>query len=150
MLESLSDFKVKRKGFSLWYRPYVFLYKSVLYTFLSEKTEISLSFAFQTEVMIVYHVGAINAIVVSTNGNVISGSQDSTVRVWSLTAEERQAVYESHSSPVLCLVMSRDGGSAISGSEDKTVKVWDLKTKNCATLKGHGGKSIALMTRSYP
>ena len=86
-------------------------------------------------------IGAINAIVVSTNGDIITGSQDSTIQVYSLTAEKRKACFAGHSNPVLCLVMSRDGGSAISGSEDKTVKVWDLKTKNCATLKGHGGKS---------
>ena len=79
---------------------------------------------------------------ISINGDVITGSQDCTVRVWSLTAEECQAVYHGHSNPVVCLLMSRDGGSAISGSEDKTVKVWDLKTKNCATLKGHGGNII--------
>ena len=35
--------------------------------------------------------------------------------------------------------MSCDDGSFISGSEDKTIRIWDLRTKNCATLKGHGG-----------
>ena len=94
-------------------------------------------------------VGAINAITVSTNGDVITGSQDSTVRHWSLIVEGCQAVYKGHSSPVLCLVMSCDNGSAISGSEDKTVKVWDLKTKNCATLKGHGGKQAGATIRRH-
>ena len=70
----------------------------------------------------------------------VTGSKDSTVRVWSLATEECQAVYEGHASSVLCLVLTRDGESVISGSEDKTVKAWHLKTKNCATLKGHGGK----------
>ena len=86
--------------------------------------------------------------VLRTSGEVITASQDSTVRVWSLTADECQACYEGHSGPVLCLAMSCDGENAISGSDDKTVRVWDLRTKSCATLKGHGGKEVAKIESS--
>ena len=51
-------------------------------------------------------------------------------------------MYEGHASSVLCLVLTCDGENVISGSEDKTVKAWHLKTKNCATLKGHGGRQL--------
>ena len=83
-------------------------------------------------------------IVLGNNGGarVITGSQDSSIRVWSLTGDECLACYEGHTGSVLCIAMSCDRESAISGSEDKTVRVWDLKTKNCATFKGHGGTEV--------
>ena len=87
-----------------------------------------------------FYLGPINAIAISPNDEIITGSNDSTLRVWSLSSGECQAVYDGHMSSVLCLVLTCDGESVISGSEDKTVKAWHLKTKSCATFKGHSGK----------
>ena len=87
-----------------------------------------------------FYLGPINAIAISPNGEIITGSNDSTLRVWSLSSGECQAVYDGHMSSVLCLVLTCDGESVISGSEDKTVKAWHLKTKSCVTFKGHSGK----------
>ena len=87
-----------------------------------------------------FYLGPINAIAISPNGEIITGSNDSTLRVWSLSSGECQAVYDGHMSSVLCLVLTCDGESVISGLEDKTVKAWHLKTKSCATFKGHSGK----------
>lgn len=71
----------------------------------------------------------------------MSGSQDSTVKLWNMRSGELLATLEGHSKAVLCLELSCDFQSVISGSEDKTLKVWGLQTRDCVTLKGHSGKT---------
>ena len=83
--------------------------------------------------------GPITSIAVTTAGDVISGSQDSSVRLWILASGESSGVLQGHSKPVLCLDVTTDAKHVISGSEDKTIKIWDIKSRGCATLKGHSG-----------
>jgi WD40 repeat protein len=68
----------------------------------------------------------------------VSGSWDSQLRVWDLSAASRGETLESHAEWVHCLALTPDGRTAISGSWDKTVRVWDLATgRSSPPLKGH-------------
>jgi WD40 repeat protein len=66
---------------------------------------------------------------------VISGSGDSTVRIWDLRKnKEAVQVLEGHNAGVL--IVRCDQSSIVSGSVDRTIKLWDRETGKCTqTLK---------------
>ena len=68
----------------------------------------------------------------------VSGSYDSTVRVWRISTGESLHVLHGHSQRVYSVVLDVKRNRCISGSMDSLVKIWDLDTGNCLyTLEGH-------------
>jgi WD40 repeat protein len=77
--------------------------------------------------------------------HIISGSLDSTIRVWDAQAGEQLAVLEGHSGPVLAVAFSPDGAYIVSGSWDRTVSIWDArKGTQLAVLKDHSNWVLSL------
>lgn len=75
---------------------------------------------------------------------VISGSEDTTVKIWDLEQETVSQPPE-HGSRVTSTSISRDGMRLVTGSTDKAVKVWDASTAECfRTLQGHTGSITAV------
>ncbi|KAI8066277.1 WD40-repeat-containing domain protein [Gilbertella persicaria] len=69
---------------------------------------------------------------------IVSGSYDSTVRVWDLHTGHSLHVLEGHTQKVYTVVIDSDRNRCMSGSLDSTVRVWDLKTGQCLwRLEGH-------------
>jgi WD40 repeat protein len=69
----------------------------------------------------------VNALTITQNGKVlISGSSDSTIKVWDLAAGKVIATWSDHTDTVNSIALSPDERYLISGSSDKTVKVWQL------------------------
>ena len=67
---------------------------------------------------------------------IVTGSWDHTIRVWSLNACKR--VLKGHSSWVTCLLLMPDEERLVSGSADQTIRVWDVSTGECEhILLGH-------------
>jgi WD40 repeat protein len=63
----------------------------------------------------------------------ISGSEDATIRLWSLETMKAIGVLTGHESTVHCLcVFSKRW--LISGSDDKSVRVWDLNKLKCVNV----------------
>jgi hypothetical protein len=56
---------------------------------------------------------------------IVSGSNDSTLKVWDTVTGQNLLSLEGHTSNVLSVVFSPDGRRIVSGSHDETVKVWD-------------------------
>jgi WD40 repeat protein len=79
------------------------------------------------------------SVCVSADGRyVISGSYDTTVRVWDMSSWECVHVLEGHSDEVTSVNVSADGRYVISGSANKTVRVWDMSSWECVhVLEGH-------------
>ena len=77
-------------------------------------------------------------LIVSADGTeIISGSNDCTLRRWSVQTGQCLQVYKGHSSSVMCAALLPNG-NFISGSADKFIKVWDRLTGAClSTLTGH-------------
>lgn len=72
------------------------------------------------------HIGSVNAAAFSPNGNrLISGSDDTTIRLWDMNAEETYAILRGHTGNVTAVEFSRGMSLIVSGSEDMTVRVWD-------------------------
>ena len=67
------------------------------------------------------HTDEVNAMVVLPDGELASGSDDATVRVWS--GRECRLTLTAHSKDVNALCVLRDGRLA-SASDDRTVRVW--------------------------
>lgn len=68
----------------------------------------------------------------------VSGSYDSTVRVWRISTGEQLHVFHGHSQKVYSVVLDHKRNRCISGSMDSLVKIWDLETGACLyTLEGH-------------
>lgn len=83
------------------------------------------------------HAHSVRAI--SAHGDtLVSGSYDSTVRVWRISTGEALHVLHGHTQKVYSVVLDHERNRCISGSMDSLVKIWDLNTGACLhTLEGH-------------
>ncbi|KAI9326222.1 WD40-repeat-containing domain protein [Obelidium mucronatum] len=91
------------------------------------------------ELTLVGHKNGVNATAVSSDGKtVVSGSNDKTVKLWSVETGECIKTLVGHSDWVLSVAISSDGQTVVSGSRDNTVKLWSVETGECIkTLVGH-------------
>ncbi|KAK0616976.1 WD40-repeat-containing domain protein [Immersiella caudata] len=68
----------------------------------------------------------------------VSGSYDSTVKVWRISTGELLHTLVGHNQKVYSVVLDHKRNRCISGSMDSLVKIWDLDTGACLyTLEGH-------------
>jgi len=93
------------------------------------------------------HASAVGGVAVTPDGKtVVSGSNDSTLKVWDLETGQCRATFKGHTADVNNVVVTPDGRTVVSSSEDKTLKVWDLETGQCrATFKGHTADIMGLV-----
>ena len=85
------------------------------------------------------HGGGVNAVAISRDGCwLVSGSSDSTVKLWDLASGRLVKTLEGHKDFVRSVAISLDNRWLVSGSEDSTVKLWDLASGRLVnTLEGH-------------
>ena len=85
------------------------------------------------------HTGDILCVAFSSNGEtVISGSADTTLKLWNINTGKIIKTFFGHEEPVLSAAFSPDGKMIISGSMDKTLKLWDVESGNIIqTFSGH-------------
>jgi F-box and WD-40 domain protein CDC4 len=68
----------------------------------------------------------------------VSGSYDSTVRVWRVSTGETVHRLAGHASKVYSVILDHARARCVSGSMDNMVKVWSLETGACLyNLEGH-------------
>ncbi|WP_044188257.1 TIR domain-containing protein, partial [Hyalangium minutum] len=87
------------------------------------------------------HAGFVAACGWSPDGKrVVSGADDSTVKVWDAGSGECLLTLSGHAGFVTACGWSPDGKRVVSGASDRTVKVWDAGSGQCLlTLSGHAG-----------
>ena len=92
------------------------------------------------------HTGGIRAVAVTPDETtIVSGSWDTTVKVWDLESGRELRTLAGHTGDVNSVAVSPDGKSIVSGSDDSTVKVWDLATgRELRTLASHTGSVRAV------
>lgn len=94
------------------------------------------------------HDDAINALVLSTDGIVYTGSADRKIKVWKKHEGEKKhrlvATLEKHKSAVNALALSPDGSVLYSGACDRSIIVWEKDTSSsgghmvvAGALRGH-------------
>lgn len=69
------------------------------------------------------HTGLVLTLTKLPNGNLVSGSADSMIRIWNVTKDECEKTLVGQTGLVYSLATTTDG-SLISGGEDKRVRVW--------------------------
>ena len=87
------------------------------------------------------HTDCIISVTYSPDGrDIVSGSQDNTIRVWNATTAQCVAgpfqVYTTH---VICVAYSSDWRHIASGSQDNIIRVWNATTGQCVAgpFQGH-------------
>ncbi|KAE8667231.1 tir-nbs resistance protein [Hibiscus syriacus] len=99
------------------------------------------------------HDDAINAVTVSVDGTVYTGSADRRIRVWTKpTGEKRYALVatlEKHKSAVNALALNVDGSVLFSGACDRSILVWQREDSASymavtGALRGHGKAILSL------
>jgi len=85
------------------------------------------------------HTGGVRTISLSPNGRfVLSGSEDTTLKLWDFTSGEILRTLSGHEDAVQSVAFSSDGEMGVSGSNDNTIIVWNLSTgKIVKRLMGH-------------
>jgi WD40 repeat protein/serine/threonine protein kinase len=85
------------------------------------------------------HTDGVTSVALSSDKRfALSGSIDSTLRLWDITNGVCLRTFEGHTGPVSSVDLSNDGRFALSGSRDKTLKIWDIASGRCLrTFEGH-------------
>jgi WD40 repeat protein len=85
------------------------------------------------------HTDCVNSVFLSADGGrALSGSSDTSMKLWDLATGECSHVFEEHTLPVHAVCLSPDGRLVLSGSADKTAKLWDVGTGKCRQTFTHG------------
>ena len=74
------------------------------------------------------HKGRINCLIKLSNGNVASGGQDTTIKIWNIEKNELISTLEGHKS-IIWEIKELENNKLISASDDNKAKIWDLKTQ---------------------
>jgi hypothetical protein len=85
------------------------------------------------------HTGPVTSVAVSPDGQrVVTGSWDTTARVWDARTGQSLVELKGHTDVVTSVAVSPDGQRVVTGSRDTTARVWDARTgQSLAELKGH-------------
>ena len=78
------------------------------------------------------HKSSIWSLYEHSDGSLISGSSDKTIKVWFVTKDSglSQNTLIGHKGTVYAITELKDG-TIVSGSEDKTLKIWNINKKQC-------------------
>jgi WD40 repeat protein len=85
------------------------------------------------------HTSSVNSVAFSSDGTqIVSGSDDKSVRVWDASTGVELKELKGHTNSVNSVAFLSDGMQIVSGSDDNSVRVWDASTGvELKVLKGH-------------
>lgn len=101
------------------------------------------------------HEDAINAVALSGDGAVYTGSSDRMIKVWRKKEGDKthslDATLVKHKAGINALAMSTDGTVMYSGASDRTICVWTAASRGggmavAAVLRGHAKSVLCLAT----
>ena len=91
------------------------------------------------------HVGAVNSIAVSRDGNLfVTGSDDRCIRLWRMDGFELLKTIRGHRNKVTHVNISSNGSVVVSASRDNTVKKWQIDLEHRSNLAQY--TELELMT----
>ena len=89
------------------------------------------------------HTSTVRCLKMSDYRTAISGSRDTTLRIWDIETGLCKNVLVGHLASVRCLEIK--GDIVVSGSYDTTAKVWSISEGRCLrTLNGHFSQIYAI------
>jgi serine/threonine protein kinase/WD40 repeat protein len=91
------------------------------------------------------HDSAVTSLAFTTDGQLVSGSRDTTVRVWDGHSGQKRFIHRGHYAPVRCLAIQPRSGRIFSGSDDITIKAWGAEnSQEGQAYRLHRGAATAL------
>ncbi|KAG0022510.1 hypothetical protein BGZ80_000081 [Entomortierella chlamydospora] len=92
------------------------------------------------------HSKKINCLVFSSTSNrILTGSSDTTVRLWDADNSQCIRTFEGCDNEVVSVAYSPKGDRVASGSGDKTIRVWNVDTDDYVyVLEGHKGSITSI------
>jgi len=90
------------------------------------------------------HTGGVLALAASPDGkSLVSGGEDSTIRVWDPATGALKRTITNHQDRVATLAWSPDGKYLASGSRDRTLRVWQPEIGRLVRIvRGHDGEVL--------
>ena len=89
------------------------------------------------------HTSTVRCLKMADASTAISGSRDTTLRVWDIKNGTLKATLMGHQASVRCLEIH--GDLVVSGSYDTTAKIWSISSGQCLrTLHGHFSQIYAI------
>lgn len=89
------------------------------------------------------HTSTVRCLKMSDRNTAISGSRDTTLRIWDLVTGTCRNVLVGHQASVRCLAIH--GDLVVSGSYDTTARIWSISQGRCLrTLSGHFSQIYAI------
>jgi WD40 repeat protein len=93
------------------------------------------------------HEEPVTSLAIAPGGRLLSGSSDSTVRLWNPVSGQELARFLGHTDRVSAVGAFTDGLRFVSGSEDGTVGLWKLDERSELLLEGHARAVTSLAFR---
>ncbi len=91
------------------------------------------------------HTAAVTSLAFTKGGQLVSGSRDTTVRVWDRQSGQEVLVRRGHYGPVRSVAVQPVTGLIFSGSDDITIKAWRAeKPQEAEVHRLHQGAATAL------
>ena len=89
---------------------------------------------------------SVNAVVITSDGKqIVSGSTDSTIKIWDIETGKNINTLIGHHSSIRAIAITPDGKNIVSASHDTTLKVWDLQTGECLCTCIEHQKSVTVL-----
>lgn len=89
---------------------------------------------------------SVNAVVTTSDGKqIVSGSTDSTIKIWDIETGKNINTLIGHHSSIRAIAITPDGKNIVSASQDTTLKVWDLQTGECLCTCIEHQKSVSVL-----
>ena len=89
---------------------------------------------------------SVNAVVITSDGKqIVSGSTDSTIKIWDIETGKNINTLIGHHSSIRAIAITPDGKNIVSASQDTTLKVWDLQTGECLCTCIEHQKSVSVL-----
>ncbi|MBM7845945.1 alpha-amylase family glycosyl hydrolase [Herpetosiphon giganteus] len=96
------------------------------------------------------HTSSLESVAVTPDGRlIITGSIDTTIKVWDAESCELVRTFIGHTAAVWGAVINADGSRVASASSDRTIRVWDIETGTTVSMCiGHSAAVFAVAMTS--